>query len=152
MKKIREKLTKKKIIGILVCIVLFLAYEFGLKAAPFDYDTKEVESITVLTVLKEPGLAVIKEKKDIRRVMRILKSIDAYRGPYSVYDLAGDTPDAEVTIHLVDDYGYGHNIRFSGGILVDDEGNFYKVRMSELKKLYKIKKKYEKNDTADSDA
>lgn len=141
MKKIREKFTGKKVIAILICFVLFLAYEFGLKAAPFAYDPKEVESIEVFTGYEDFGSVVIKDKNDIREVIKILKSINAYRGPYSIYDLEGDTPGAEVTIHLIGDHGYGNIIGFSADILVDD-GKFYKISMSEYDKLYKIKKKY----------
>ncbi len=138
MIKNRKKIIKKMVIIVLVIVIaanIVLTKPIHLSKAGVE---KVFVAVTISTnELVFDGQATVTKKCDVEEVIKTLNNITAFRfGKYSIYDLEGDSPTAWINLYdkegeIVDSiYLYQNILSFNG--------KFYKMSMSEYKKLLKI--------------
>lgn len=132
-----------KIEGVILLIAIFIN---TVMTKPVHLSEDGAEKCFVAVVistdrLKFDGHASITKKRDIKKAVKILNGIRAFRfGEYSVEDLEGDSPTAWVELSN----GEGErldSVLFYQDILLCERG-YYKICMSEYDKLIQLCKDY----------
>lgn len=123
---------------VILCIVIKCLIE------PIHLSNKRISKIDIELQMSSldlsvVGYATIDDEKAIKEAIGILNDIQVIPGKYSVYDLEGDSPSAEIMIYdgnkVVDSIGIYYDI-------VAYNGNFYKISISQYNKLIDLCRQY----------
>ena len=143
MKEAKRKPSRLQCVFLFVLVILLLIWEIGFKVSLFHLGGFQQSKIKKINIMLEcsaenadySGSATITDKKEIGKVIHVLKRTKAYRGPYSENNLPGESPSAIIKFYdSANDSVEKSSIYIYYDIAVSDAGEYYKVKMASAHK------------------